>query len=57
MSKKVKFGMVGASGMGLNHIRSIAHHPKMDLIAICDKDPERLEIAKTEVDCPNYYTD
>ena len=57
MSNKVKFGMIGASGMGLNHIRSIAHHPKMDLIAICDKDPERLEIAKNEVDCPNYYTD
>ncbi len=57
MSKKVKFGAVGASGMGLNHIRSIAHHPKMELVAICDKNPERLEIAKTEVDCPAYYTD
>ncbi len=57
MRKKIKFGAVGASGMGLNHIRSIAHHPKMELVAICDKNPERLEIAKTEVDCPAYYTD
>ncbi len=57
MSNKVKFGAVGASNMGLNHIRSIAHHPKMELVAICDKNPERLEIAKTEVDCPAYYTD
>lgn len=57
MRKKVKFGAIGASGMGMNHIRAIAHHPKMELVAICDKNPARLEVAKAEVDCPNYYTD
>ncbi|MBQ6824170.1 MAG: Gfo/Idh/MocA family oxidoreductase [Clostridia bacterium] len=57
MNKKVRFGAVGASGMGMAHIRSIAHHPSMELVAVCDKDPARLEVAKKEVVCPAYYTD
>ncbi len=56
-SRKVKFGAVGASAMGLLHIEAIAHHPKMELAAVCDKDPARLEIVKQRVGCTNLYTD
>lgn len=57
MSRKVKFGAVGASNMGLLHITSIAHHPLMELVAVCDKSQERLDIVKERVECPNLYTD
>ena len=57
MKRKVKFGAVGASAMGLLHIQAIARHPEMELVAVCDKNPARLEIVKEKVDCPNLYTD
>lgn len=57
MSRKVKFGAVGASNMGLMHIEAIAHHPEMELVAVCDKNPERLEIVKQRVGETKLYTD
>ncbi|MBQ7779383.1 MAG: Gfo/Idh/MocA family oxidoreductase [Clostridia bacterium] len=55
--KRVKFGAIGASNMGLLHIEAIARSPKMELMAVCDKDPARLEIARERVLCPSFYTD
>lgn len=49
MKRKVKFGAVGASAMGLLHIQAIARHPEMELVAVCDKNPARLEIVKEKV--------
>jgi len=55
--RKVKFGVVGASGMGMYHIRAVANHPKMELVAVCDKREERLELAKNETGVKKLYTD
>ena len=58
MSEKVvKFGAVGASEMGMFHIESIAHHPKMQLVAICDKDEERVKNAGAKTGVTELYTD
>lgn len=57
MRKTVKFGAVGASNMGLLHIEAIARHPKMELVAVCDKDPARLEIVQRRVGSTAIYTD
>ena len=54
--RKVKFGVIGASSMGMCHIRSIAQHPKMELVAVCDKREERLELAKSETCVEKLYT-
>lgn len=55
--RKVKFGVVGASPMGMNHIRSIFHHPKLELVAICDKEKDRVEAAGAETGVTALYTD
>lgn len=56
--RQVKMGMIGASpSMGMKHIRSIAHHPRMELAAICDKNPEYLQAAGEECCCDTLYTD
>lgn len=55
--KKVKFGVVGASWMGMCHIRAVANHPKMELVAICDNIEERLNEAKAETGVSKTYTD
>lgn len=43
--KKVKFGVIGASWMGMRHMESIVSHPNMELVAICDKNEEALKEA------------
>ena len=55
--RKVKFGMVGASPMGMYHIEALARHPQIDLVAICDKDKERVEEAGKKVGVTTLYTD
>ena len=55
--KVIRFFAVGASGMGMNHIRSIHQNPNTVLAAVCDKDPARLEVAKAETQCTALYTD
>lgn len=55
--KKVKFGAIGASAMGMLHIRSLATHPRIELVAVCDKDPERLAKAKETAGSAALYTD
>lgn len=55
--RKVKFGVVGASPMGMYHITSVANHPKMDLVAICDKEADRCENAVRLTGVKKAYTD
>ena len=54
--RKVTFGVVGASMMAMNHIHSIANHPDLELVAICDRLPDRLEKAGKEFDYATLYS-
>lgn len=55
--RRVKFGVVGASPMGIHHITSIASHPKMELVAICDKEADRREKAVALTGVKKAYAD
>ncbi len=39
MSRKVKFGVVGAGNMGNSHILSLNMLPNTELVAVCDRNP------------------
>ena len=45
---KIKLGIIGYGNMGTSHARNIAEGkvPNVELCAICDIDPARLEAAK-----------
>ncbi len=56
-NKRVKYAVIGCSGMGAYHMRGIASHPKMELVAICDKDQERLDLRSREFGIEAAYLD
>lgn len=51
MDKKIKLGIIGYGNIGQAHARNIEKGkcPHVELVAIADLKPERLELAKTEV--------
>jgi len=53
--KTVKFGVVGASNMAMNHIQSVANHPKLELVAICDRMEDRLSKAGQKYEYATLY--
>lgn len=55
--RKIKFGVIGASDMGLFHILSIANSPKTELVAVCDKERERVDRAVEKTGIKRGYTD
>lgn len=40
--RRVKIGLIGAGGMGGNHLRALAARPDVELAYVCDVDSERL---------------
>ena len=46
--KKVKLGIIGMGNMGSSHMKNIlaGKCPEIDVAAVCDIDPARLEAAK-----------
>jgi predicted dehydrogenase len=53
---KLKVGVIGL-GMGSGHVRNFKKHPQVDVVAIADTNPERLELKGTELEVPNRYLD
>lgn len=45
MDKKFKIAVIGSGGIGRRHVEAIMRHPALELIAVCDKNPEVLEEA------------
>ena len=57
---KVILGIIGYGNMGSDHAKRISHGdiPRMEIGAICDIDPEKLEKAKSELgDSISYFAD
>ncbi len=42
MERKLRAGVIGL-GMGCNHVRGYRNHPDVELVAVADIDPERLQ--------------
>lgn len=55
--RKVKFGVVGLSVMGMFHAEAIHRSSKMELVAVCDKLPERVENAFKVTSVKKGYAD
>ncbi len=61
MADKIKLGIIGFGNMGTGHTSNImiGSCPEIDLVAICDKNPDRIEFAKAKYPDANitYFTD
>lgn len=61
MADKIKLGIIGFGNMGTGHTSNImiGKCPEIDLVAICDKNPDRIEFAKAKYPDANftYFTD
>lgn len=57
MDRKVKLGIVGVGNMGTSHIKNImtGKCPEIELTAVADVLPERLEWAKSVCPTVNCY--
>lgn len=58
---KIKLGIIGFGNMGTGHTSNImgGHCPEVELVAICDKNPDRCEFGKNKYPDANitYFTD
>ena len=61
MNKKIKLGIIGFGNMGTGHTSNImsGNCPEIDLVAICDINPARIEFCKQKYPEANfaYFTD
>jgi UDP-N-acetylglucosamine 3-dehydrogenase len=57
MTKKLGFGVISASNMGIAHMQTIKTYNNAELLAICDLDIERLNKAAKEFKGVATYTD
>lgn len=56
--KKLKMGSIGLGRLGYEHARNLATCvPGVELIALCDIDPQKLAQTAEELDVPNTYSD
>ena len=46
---KVVAGIIGAGGMGMNHVRTLSKRRDIEIAAVCDVDSERLSRAAEHV--------
>lgn len=52
--KKIKTAVVGVGIYGRHHINAYLNNPEVELIAVCDSDPERCDSVANELDLPGY---
>ena len=45
MSKPYRFAVIGTGFFAQNHLHAWAEIPDVELVAVCDTDPQRLEAA------------
>lgn len=49
-SDRVRVGVIGPGGMGMNHVRNLAKRKDAQIVAVCDVDQSRLEVAASHVE-------
>jgi predicted dehydrogenase len=52
--KKVRLGVIGYGGMGAGHALQISQMSDVELTAVCDIDPERVQIGVDEYGCEGF---
>ena len=56
-SEKLNIAVIGASSMGLSHMKGVMNNENANLIAVCDTDENALAEAKEKYDIPVAVTD
>lgn len=56
-NSKLAHACIGVGGMGLNDLKSFLRHPRVQIVAICDVDAQRLEAAAQLVPAARRYSD
>lgn len=49
VSNRIRIGVIGPGGMGMNHVRNLARRDDVQIAAVCDVDSHRLETAAAHV--------
>lgn len=58
MTKKARIAVVGAGWWATTaHIPAVINHPQAELVAVCDRDAQKLQAAATAYPIPQTYTD
>jgi predicted dehydrogenase len=58
MNTKARIAVVGAGWWATTaHIPAVINHPQAELVAICDRDPQKVEAAATAYQVAKTYTD
>ena len=53
---RVRLGVVGTGIWGSMHVRAYAQHPSADLVAVCDRDAERVQDVARKFGVPRVHT-
>jgi predicted dehydrogenase len=57
MSENFSIAVIGSGYWGTNYVRLASQLPDIDLVAVCDKDPDRLHDVANRFPKPEYYLD
>lgn len=55
--KKLRIAQVGLGAMGVNDLKSIASHPSVDVVALCDVDASKLAAVKAKYPNARIFAD
>jgi predicted dehydrogenase len=54
MKEKIRLGVIGVGGMGMNHVRNALTIPTVSVAAVCDADPQRVSGIAAELGVPGF---
>ena len=57
MKRKVSVGMIGCGAFASNHLNGLVFQDKAEVVALCDKDAEKLKARSEKYNIPRCYTD
>src|SRR5271169_3558217 len=57
MADRLRFGVIGAGGIGLEHLSSLSTCPRATAVAIAENNPARAKEATERFKIPRSYTD
>ena len=57
MADRLRFGVIGAGGIGLEHLSSLSQCPRATAVAIAENNPARAKEASDRFKIPRSYTD
>jgi predicted dehydrogenase len=50
VGNRIRIGVIGPGGMGMNHVRNLAKRDDVQIVSVCDVDSHRLEAATAHVE-------